>query len=36
MTVLADLAVGGDIKPEVVVDAMTHYGIDPNADPRTT
>ena len=37
VAVLAGLAAGGDIKPEVVVDAMTHYGIDPERpDPRTT
>ncbi|MGH9117057.1 MAG: pyruvate dehydrogenase (acetyl-transferring), homodimeric type [Acidimicrobiales bacterium] len=37
VAVLADLAAVGDIKPEIVVDAMKHYGIDPDRpDPRTT
>ncbi|MGK2949050.1 MAG: pyruvate dehydrogenase (acetyl-transferring), homodimeric type [Acidimicrobiales bacterium] len=36
VTTLAALAQTGDIKPEVVTDAISHYGIDPDAiDPRT-
>jgi pyruvate dehydrogenase E1 component len=37
VAVLADLAAAGDVKAEVVVDAMRHHEIDPDTpDPRST
>jgi pyruvate dehydrogenase E1 component len=37
VAVLSALAAAGDVKPEVVTDAMRHYDIDPETpDPRTS